>query len=351
MFDLYCLKMKLLLIFSVFLQITVILCTKPKFQGYIYSKPAKNAFENGTLINSGLPPAGVQSDFIDDLITDHKQQILSSVLGETSDSAALSGGESKYFIANKCASCVCGVPNVNRIVGGSKVRTNKYPWIAQMLRGTFQFCGATLINDRYALTAAHCVYGMDMKGITIRLLQLDKKSAEAGILRRVAFVNMHRQYNPTILQNDIALLRLDKPVPLVESIRPVCLPSSVGQNFDFKQSIVAGWGLTTDGGAQSDYLQEVVVPVLTNAQCRATSYKTMILDTMLCAGFLQGGKDACQGDSGGPLIVRDTIFRLAGVVSFGYGCAKPDAPGVYTRVSKYLDWIAANTRDACYCVR
>uniref|UniRef100_A0A1I8PFQ3 Peptidase S1 domain-containing protein n=2 Tax=Stomoxys calcitrans TaxID=35570 RepID=A0A1I8PFQ3_STOCA len=221
-----------------------------------------------------------------------------------------------------------------------------------MLRGSFQFCGATLINDRYALTAAHCVHGMDMKGITIRLLQLDKNAASEGILRRVTAVNMHRQYSTTTLQHDIALLKLDQPVPLRDPIRPICLPVGTNHNFDFKPAIVAGWGLTSDGGSSSSYLREVTVPVLTNAQCKATSYQSMIVETMLCAGYLEGGKDACQGDSGGPLIVRESnFFRLAGVVSFGYGCASPDAPGVYTRVSKYLDWIAANTRDACYCVR
>lgn len=163
-----------------------------------------------------------------------------------------------------------------------------------MLRGSFQFCGATLINDRYALTAAHCVHGMDMKGISVRLLQLDKNSANQGILRKVLFVNMHRQYNPSTLENDIALLRLEQPVPLVDPIRPVCLPTGFNQNFDFKQAVVAGWGLTTEDGPQSSYLLEVSVPILTNAQCRATSYKSMILDSMLCAGYLQGGKDACQ---------------------------------------------------------
>lgn len=163
-----------------------------------------------------------------------------------------------------------------------------------MLRDSFQFCGATLINDRYALTAAHCVYGMDIKGISVRLLQLNINSASEGILRNVAFATMHPLYNPTILENDIALLRLDQPVPLLDPIRPVCLPTNSIQNFDFKKAIVAGWGLTRDDGDQSTYLQEVVVPVLTNSQCRATSYKSMILETMLCAGYLEGGKDACQ---------------------------------------------------------
>ncbi|XP_075161618.1 trypsin-1 [Haematobia irritans] len=343
--------MNLFFLFLCIWQLLLLNITTAKFQGYDYPVPTRVLLENST--NLSGPPPGVQGDFIDDLVTEHKQQILSSILGEgvvvpTSPFA----GDSKAFAVNKCASCNCGIPNVNRIVGGTKVRTNKYPWIAQMLRGSFQFCGATLINDRYALTAAHCTHGMDMKGITIRLLQLDKNAASEGIVRRVVAVNMHRQYSTTTLQNDIALLKLDQPVPLKDPIRPVCLPVGANHNFDFKSAIVAGWGLTSDGGSSSSYLREVVVPVITNAQCKATSYKSMIVDTMLCAGYLEGGKDACQGDSGGPLIVRESnIFRLAGVVSFGYGCASPDAPGVYTRVSKFLDWIAANTRDACYCTR
>ncbi|XP_016934312.3 trypsin-1 [Drosophila suzukii] len=349
---------------------------KPPSRGYFYPKPARlpplpvngsMTSTSTTTSNSGLPP-GVQSDFIDDLIEGHKQQILSNVLGVSSatpsDSVSssssspsnspispLEGGGAKAFRVNRCASCTCGVPNVNRIVGGTQVRTNKYPWIAQIIRGTFLFCGGTLINDRYVLTAAHCVHGMDMRGVSVRLLQLDRSSTHPGVTRSVAFAHAHVGYDPVSLVHDIALLRLDQPIPLVDTMRPACLPSNWLQNFDFQKAIVAGWGLSQEGGSTSSVLQEVVVPIITNAQCRATSYRSMIVDTMLCAGLVQtGGRDACQGDSGGPLIVRDRIFRLAGVVSFGYGCAKPDAPGVYTRVSRYLEWIAFNTRDSCYCV-
>lgn len=252
-----------------------------------------------------------------------------------------------------------------------------------MIRGAQLFCGGTLINDRYVLTAAHCVHEMDMSGVSVRLLQLDRSSTHPGITRAVAFAHAHAGYDPVSLVHDIALLRLDEPVPLMKRMRPVCLPTNRFQSFDYQKAIVAGWGLSDEGGVTSSVLQETTVPIITNAQCRATSYKTMIVDTMLCAGYVQtGGRDACQvgwkakhpqglasdltwisfylasisiqslalqGDSGGPLIVPDRIFRLAGVVSFGYGCAKPNAPGVYTRVSRYLDWIAANTRDSCYC--
>lgn len=189
----------------------------------------------------------------------------------------------------------CGVPNANRIVGGVQVRTNKYPWIAQIIRGAFLFCGGTLINDRYVLTAAHCVHEMDMTGVAVRLLQLDRSSTHVGIMRAVAFAHAHAGYDPVSLVHDIALLRLDQPVPLVQSMRPVCLPSSRTQQFDYQKAIVAGWGLSTEGGSTSSVLQETIVPIITNAQCRATSYKSMIVDTMLCAGYVQtGGKDACQ---------------------------------------------------------
>ncbi|KAL7731622.1 hypothetical protein ACLKA6_007975 [Drosophila palustris] len=338
---------------------------KAPFGGYYYPKPARRPLlpEKNESTSMPAPPPPVQSDYIDDLIEGHKQQILSNVLGVSSVTSSPSSAnetplspfdssDAKAFRVNRCASCTCGVPNANRIVGGTQVRSNKYPWIAQMIRSSFLFCGGTLINDRYVLTAAHCVHDMDMSSVSVRLLQLDRSSQHLGITRAVAFAHAHAGYDPVRLVNDIALLRLDQPVPLVKSMRPVCLPSSPLQQFDFQKAIVAGWGLSHEGGSTSSVLQETTVPIITNAQCRATSYKSMIVDTMLCAGYVQtGGQDACQGDSGGPLIVPDRIFRLAGVVSFGYGCAKPNAPGVYTRVSRYLDWIAANTRDACYCVQ
>jgi len=94
------------------------------------------------------------------------------------------------------------------------------------------------------------------------------------------------------------------------------------------------------------------VPIITNKQCRTTRYKNKIADVMLCAGLVKsGGKDACQGDSGGPLVVNEGRYKLAGVVSFGYGCAQANAPGVYARVSKFLDWIKENSDlTAAHCV-
>uniref|UniRef100_A0A1B0FLW7 Peptidase S1 domain-containing protein n=1 Tax=Glossina morsitans morsitans TaxID=37546 RepID=A0A1B0FLW7_GLOMM len=247
--------------------------------------------------------------------------------------------------------CYCGTPNVNRIVGGTQVRQNKYPWTAQLVRGRYfprLFCGGSLINDRYVLTAAHCVKN-NRDQITIRLLQLDRSSRDPGITRQVARTIIHPSYDSTRIVNDLALLRLDSPVPMTEKVRPVCLPTA-NQNFEGKTGIVAGWGLITQGGVTSNYLREVSLPIITNQECRNTRYKNKIEDVMICAGYVkQGGKDACQGDSGGPLIVNEGRFKLAGVVSFGFGCAQPDAPGVYTRISKFVDWIHTSTRDSCYC--
>ncbi|XP_058975884.1 trypsin-1-like [Musca domestica] len=260
-------------------------------------------------------------------------------------------GKAKPQRYNCKSKCFCGAPNGNRIVGGTQVRQNKYPWTAQLLKGRHYlrlFCGGSLINDRYVLTAAHCVHG-NRDQITIRLLQLDRSSRDPGITRKVARTIVHPQYNPNTIANDVALLKLESPVPFNDKIRPVCLPDA-NQNFDGKNAVVAGWGLLKEGGQTSNYLQEATVPIISNQECRRTRYKNKIQDVMLCAGLVKsGGKDACQGDSGGPLIVNEGRFKLAGVVSFGYGCAQVNAPGVYARVTKFLSWIESNTKDGCYC--
>ncbi|XP_017487917.1 PREDICTED: trypsin-1-like [Rhagoletis zephyria] len=295
------------------------------------------------------PPQGVMGDFITDIINAQKEQILSSLLGGNGDDHDSPDDDAKKFRFNKCSSCSCGVPNVKRIVGGQSVDYNKHPWAGQIRKKGFVFCGGTLINNLYLLTAGHCCDGLSMNQITVHLLELSRSARDKGITRRVVGVKVHNKYNRNTLENDICLLKLDKRVPLDHPLRPACMPNP-SQSFHRKEATVVGWGTTSQDGRVASVLQEVNVPVITNEECRKTSYKNMIKSTMLCAGYVgKGGKDACQGDSGGPLVVRDRVYSLAGIVSFGFGCARPDSPGVYTRVTKYLGWIATNTKDACYC--
>jgi secreted trypsin-like serine protease len=95
------------------------------------------------------------------------------------------------------------------------------------------------------------------------------------------------------------------------------------------------------GGSTSDLLRKVEIPIVANGVCNSPqSYAGRISENMICAGHTEGGKDSCQGDSGGPLIVRKgTGFVLAGVVSWGRGCALADFYGVYARAARYRDWI------------
>ena len=130
------------------------------------------------------------------------------------------------------------------------------------------------------------------------------------------------------------------------SIQAACLPPREVDYIDVRAT-VAGWGTLSFGGPSSANLQEVDVRIWKNNDCHR-NYQRLgrnVLDTMLCAGGDDDGKDACQGDSGGPLncpIIDDLKYELCGIVSWGARCAEKDFPGVYTRVSRYLDWIEAN---------
>ncbi|GCC19069.1 hypothetical protein chiPu_0022173, partial [Chiloscyllium punctatum] len=128
-------------------------------------------------------------------------------------------------------------------------------------------------------------------------------------------------------------------------IQPLCLPAIGQRLIDGTLCSVTGWGNTEYYGYQSDVLQEAKVPIITNSQCNSPEYyHNQITASMFCAGYREGGIDACQGDSGGPLVCEDTLsnrtrWRLCGIVSWGTGCAMANKPGVYSRVTRYQEWI------------
>ncbi|XP_053698577.1 trypsin-1-like, partial [Sabethes cyaneus] len=260
--------------------------------------------------------------------------------------------------AENCTECKCGRTNqVNRIVGGMETRVNQYPWMAILKYGDSFYCGGTLITDRHVMTAAHCVHGFNRARISVTMLDHDRSSSSETetITSKVEHIYKHSGYSPLNYDNDIAILRLENALEMNDKLRPVCQPSS-GESYAGYNGIATGWGTTSQGGQVSPTLQEVTVPIMSNEDCKKSAYgERRITENMMCAGLPDGGKDSCQGDSGGPLhaiskeMEADNVHQLVGVVSWGEGCAKPDYPGVYSRVNRYESWIQTNTVDGCYC--
>ncbi|XP_053698575.1 trypsin-1-like [Sabethes cyaneus] len=248
---------------------------------------------------------------------------------------------------HSCPKCTCGVSLVtSRIVGGIKADINEFPWMAMLLyRGTF-YCGGSLISDRYVLTAAHCVLNFKPNQITVKLF--DPKSSMM-VPKAVEKLYGNERFSIDTFNNDIALVKLQSSLNVQDHFITVCLPTP-GKNFAGMEGTVTGWGKLSNG-TLSQTLQRVTVPIMTNQQCKKSAYRaSRITDNMMCAGYPEGGRDACQGDSGGPLQVGDASQReIVGIVSWGEGCAKPNYPGVYTRVNRYLQWIKNNAKDGCLC--
>jgi len=240
------------------------------------------------------------------------------------------------------ANCNCGIPNrSNRIVGGVETEENEYPWQVGLVSasGSRPWCGGTLISDRHVLTAAHCTAGSSPSSISV--LVGEHRTDDSTFTRvPLSAITDHPDYNSGTLDNDYSILTLAEPVEFSATIAPACLPST---NSDFAGVLatVSGWGTLSSGGNQPTVLNEVDVTVQSNAECNS-AYGSGITDNMICAA--DAGKDSCQGDSGGPLVAQENDkYTLIGVVSWGYGCAMPQYPGVYARVTEKMDWILANT--------
>jgi len=247
-------------------------------------------------------------------------------------------------------SCQCGIANrVSRIVGGQNADVNEYPWQAGIVsKGSVRpWCGGSLVNSKWVLTAAHCTAGESASGIQV-LLGDHKTNQNDHVVFNVAAIQDHPDYNSQTTDYDFSMLQLSTAVDFDThaDIRPVCLPpAAFSGDYAEVTATVTGWGTTSSGGSQSTTLKEVDVGVITNQQC-GNNYgysSSWITDSMLCAVVPGGGKDACQGDSGGPLVANQQNYgqnyELIGVVSWGIGCADANHPGVYARVTNQLSWV------------
>jgi secreted trypsin-like serine protease len=233
------------------------------------------------------------------------------------------------------------------IVGGTNTTIAAHPWqIALTTSSGFQFCGGSILNASWVVTAQHCVAGgsADMRVVA----GITRKSQQAtGQIRAVDGVTTFPGFSNPELGGDVALVHLATPLDLSgANARAIGLVTAADAAADTTDpgviSTVTGWGALAAGGSSPDTLQTVDVPLVSNAQTSALYGQTITAD-QLAAGVLNGGgKDSCQGDSGGPLTVKVAgADKLAGVVSWGNGCADAQFPGLYARVSSFQPYISA----------
>ncbi|XP_073452057.1 anionic trypsin-2-like isoform X2 [Aquarana catesbeiana] len=218
----------------------------------------------------------------------------------------------------------------DKIVGGYTCQESAVPYQVSLHAG-YHFCGGSLLNTLWVISAAHCY----QKNIEVRLGEHN-----IGVLEgpeqfiKASKAIKHPQYDPNSLDNDIMLIRLRKPVKINSQVKTVSLPTRCA--MEGTSCLISGWGNTLSSGVNyPNLLQCLQAPILNNQVCQ-DAYPGKITENMICVGYMDGGKDSCQGDSGGPVVCNG---ELQGVVSWGYGCALPGYPGVYTKVCNYLPWI------------
>ncbi|XP_067641433.1 serine protease persephone-like isoform X2 [Eurosta solidaginis] len=243
------------------------------------------------------------------------------------------------------------------ILGGTPVELGEYPYMVAIgldNAGTIEYnCGGTLIAKSFVLTAAHCLTTRQ-RPVMVRMGVVNftdteqmKNAVEIGVKR----THLHPDYTSASVYNDIAVVELQSDVEYSANVYPTCLYTEPENPSKSSELYVSGWGvIDTRTRDKSNVLLKARQEIVDNSRCNE-SYaengfsrrnRIGIISTQLCAHDPTLTRDACQGDSGGPLIVvvdeALSKFRIVAVISVGFSCGT-STPGIYTRVSSFLDFI------------
>ncbi|XP_016947226.1 trypsin beta [Drosophila biarmipes] len=250
----------------------------------------------------------------------------------------------KFLILLSAVACALGgtipeglLPQLDgRIVGGQATTISSFPWQISLQRSGSHSCGGSIYSSNVIVTAAHCLQSVSASSLQIRAGSSYWSSG--GVVAKVSYFKNHEGYNANTMVNDIAIIKLSSSLSFSSTIKAIGLASSNPANG--AAASVSGWGTQSSGSSSiPSQLQYVNVNIVSQSKCASSSYSygSQIKSSMICAAA--SGKDSCQGDSGGPLVSGGV---LVGVVSWGYGCAASNYPGVYADVAALRSWVIKN---------
>jgi hypothetical protein len=235
-----------------------------------------------------------------------------------------------------------------RIIGGVDSSPGTWPWQVMLEVYGTAVCGGSLVSQWTVVTAAHCLENPEEMIVRIGAHAQNTVSnlEQFDAIEDIVFHPSYKKTKDSKFYYDVALIHLSKPVKISAYVRPVCLPDSRDEIEPGTVGYITGWG-QANGLDYPNILQETTVQVINTSVCNE-SYMNIITDSMLCAGYPEGGHDICTGDSGGPLVIESPVtgrYILRGITSFGgTPCGRPNQYGVYSNVSSYLDWIIENIK-------
>lgn len=310
------------------------------------STETRNSFQNG--LKCGTPYVGNNQATWEDIADKYSDSQFQSLRALTQDNDGINPS--------------IGGLNMNetmRIVNGEDASVGSWPWQVKVSpcskwKCTY-LCGGSILSDRWVMTAAHCVpFGWNLYGntqygtITAGMHVLNQRNSNTRDYA-ISHIVPHEGWNRYLRTNDVALVRSANAFVFSQNVQPVCTPSADICFNPETTCIVTGWGYTEERGNIATALQELAVKIIKFSDCNQEgAYKDMVYDdSQICAGWMAGGKDSCAGDSGGPLVCRTGMnmpWMLYGVVSWGWGCARAQKPGVYSKMTHFKDWIDRSMR-------